>query len=61
MLGLEFLNTARNILESENCVLASISFAGKHVKHIKEQGEVMTAGNRMSERERWGNRCCCNK
>ncbi|KAI1242376.1 hypothetical protein IHE44_0005914 [Lamprotornis superbus] len=24
----------------------------KHVKHIKEQGEVMTAGNRMSERER---------
>ncbi|KAJ7417916.1 hypothetical protein WISP_62173 [Willisornis vidua] len=25
---------------------------GKHVKHIREQGKVMTAGNRMSERER---------
>ncbi|XP_017663537.1 PREDICTED: cysteine and tyrosine-rich protein 1 isoform X1 [Lepidothrix coronata] len=30
----------------------------KHVKHITERG-VMTAGNRMSERERWGERSCC--
>lgn len=38
-------STMRNILESGNCIMASVSFPGKHVKHITEQGKVMTAGN----------------
>ncbi|TRZ15510.1 hypothetical protein HGM15179_011595 [Zosterops borbonicus] len=46
---------------SSSVLLGPQSRAGKHVKHIKEQDEVMTTGNRMSERERWGSRNCCNK
>lgn len=41
------MRTARIIFESKNCVMASISFPGKYVRHIKEQGEVMTSGNGM--------------
>lgn len=36
----------RNVLESGNCIMTSVSFPEKHVKHITEQGKVMAAGNR---------------